>query len=162
MEYLPLAISVSIPFAGGFLGNLLSAAELKRWYPNLKKPSWTPPNWIFGPAWSALYLSMGVASWLIWKKGGFEKQTVPLLLYGSQLLTNFLWTPLFFGAHKMGLAMLDILLMDLLTAGCIATFYPVDSTAGLLMVPYLCWITFATFLNYKIWCLNPEKRKKNL
>merc|ERR1711934_899224 len=90
---LSLVVAIGLPVAGGVLGSIYTVPAVKKWYPTLKKPSWTPPNWLFGPVWTALYTMMGVASYRVWKQGGFEKQGIPLALYAVQLALNFSWSP---------------------------------------------------------------------
>jgi translocator protein len=124
------------------------------WYASLQKPSWTPPNWIFGPVWTALYTIMGVAAWVVWKRGGFARQGKALSLFLVQLLFNALWSPLFFGMHSPGLAMADLLLLWLVLAATLAAFWKARPVAGALLVPYLAWVSFAGALNFALWRLN--------
>ncbi|MCU0784896.1 MAG: tryptophan-rich sensory protein [Verrucomicrobia bacterium] len=123
------------------------------WYATLKKPSWNPPGWIFGPVWTALYTMMAVAAWLVWKRGGFVAQRRPLLIFLAQLALNALWTPLFFGLHRPGLAFAEIVLLWLAIAATIPTFWRVSSLAAWLLVPYLAWVSFAAVLNFTLWRL---------
>ena len=124
------------------------------WYAALKKPSWNPPNWIFAPVWTALYAAMGTAAWLVWKRGGFTGQRVALAFFLAQLLLNALWSPLFFGIHRPGLAFADIALLWLALLPTVATFWKASPLAGGLLVPYLAWVTFASALNFALWRLN--------
>jgi translocator protein len=125
------------------------------WYATLKKPSWNPPNWIFGPVWTALYTTMAVAAWLVWKRGGFKGQRVALSLFLAQLLLNALWSPLFFGLHHPALAFVDIVSLWLALLATTAGFWRTRPTAGALLLPYLAWVTFAGALNFALWRLNP-------
>jgi translocator protein len=122
------------------------------WFAALHKPSWNPPSWIFGPAWTLLYTLMAVAAWLVWQKIGFAR---PLGLYFIQLALNASWTPVFFGAHAMGWALLVIIAMWIAILATLLSFRNVSSLAGWLMVPYQLWVTFATVLNFTLWRLNP-------
>jgi translocator protein len=124
------------------------------WYAALKKPSWNPPGWIFGPVWTALYTMMAVAAWLVWRRGGFAAQRRPLACFLTQLALNALWTPLFFGLHRMGAAFAEITLLGLAIAATIAAFRPVSRTAAWLLAPYLAWVSFAAVLNFTLWRLN--------
>lgn len=124
------------------------------WYASLQKPSWNPPGWIFGPVWSALYAMMGVAAWLVWKRGGFPAQGKALGLFLGQLALNALWTPLFFGLHLPGPAFAEIILLWLAIAATLIAFRSVNRTAFWLLVPYLAWVTFAAFLNGTLWRMN--------
>lgn len=123
------------------------------WYAGLNKPSWNPPAWIFGPAWTLLYTLMAVAAWLVWKRAGFTR---PLALYFVQLALNAAWTPIFFGAHEMGWAFIEIITMWIAIALTLISFFRVNRAAGWLLVPYLAWVTFATALNFTLWKLNPS------
>eukprot|EP00241_Pyramimonas_parkeae_P009717 CAMPEP_0114250826 /NCGR_PEP_ID=MMETSP0058-20121206/14915_1 /TAXON_ID=36894 /ORGANISM="Pyramimonas parkeae, CCMP726" /LENGTH=143 /DNA_ID=CAMNT_0001364529 /DNA_START=210 /DNA_END=641 /DNA_ORIENTATION=+ len=133
--------------------------EVKGWYTTLKKPSWTPPNWLFGPAWTFLYTCIGGASWLVWKQGGWAQQALPLSVYIGQLALNMAWSPLFFGAHEMGLAFVDLVGMWGGAAACIPLFHKVNPLAGYLMVPYLAWVSYAGALNLNIWMNNKQQGK---
>ncbi|GMH39760.1 hypothetical protein BSKO_07658 [Bryopsis sp. KO-2023] len=156
---LSLGICIAIPLAVGVLSALTQGDSIKSWYPKLKKPSWTPPNWLFGPMWTLLYTGMGIASWLVFKEGGFEKQALPLGLYGVNLLFNLAWTPLFFNRKKLGWALADILAMDAAAVATTVTFYPVNPLSSYIMLPYLAWGGYATALNYKIMVDNPNADK---
>lgn len=121
------------------------------WYEALHKPTWNPPAWLFGPVWTLLYTLMAVAAWLIWKRAGWR---LPLALYFIQLMLNALWTPLFFGAHLLGLALLEVVLFWVAILLTTLGFRNVSRTAAWLMVPYLAWVAFASFLNFTLWQLN--------
>ncbi len=125
------------------------------WYAELLKPAWNPPGWLFGPVWTLLYTLMAVAAWLIWKQGGWKAQKRALSLYLLQWALNALWTPLFFGLHRPGLAVLELLLLDVAVLATIRAFWQVRRAAAWLLIPYACWIAFATALNVAIWRLNP-------
>jgi benzodiazapine receptor len=125
------------------------------WYAGLKKPSWNPPSWVFGPVWTALYTLMAVAAWLVWKRGGFNVMRLPLGLFLLQLLFNALWSWLFFGRHECAVALGDILLLWLSLLATTVAFWKVNATAGWLLVPYLLWVGFAAGLNFALWRLNP-------
>ena len=124
------------------------------WYATLKKPSWNPPGWIFGPVWLALYPMMAVAAWLVWKRGGFAGQRRPLTLFLVQLALNAAWTSLFFGLHWPGVAFAEIVLLWLAIVATIAAFRLVSRAAAWLLVPYLAWVSFASVLNFALWRLN--------
>ncbi len=121
------------------------------WYASLNKPSWNPPGWLFGPVWTVLYLMMATAAWLVWKKCGWGKA---LGFYGIQLVFNAAWTPLFFGAHQPGWALVDIIAMWVAIVVTTVAFFRVNKTAGGLMVPYFAWVSFAMVLNYTLWRMN--------
>ncbi len=139
-------------FGAASLGAFFTPGE---WYATIKKPSWNPPGWIFGPVWSALYTMMAVASWLVWKRGRFAAQRRPLVLFLAQLVLNAAWTPLFFGLHWPNIAFAEITLLWLAIAATLASFRPVSRTAAWLLAPYLAWVSFAAALNFALWRLNP-------
>jgi tryptophan-rich sensory protein len=138
-------------FAAAAMGGLFMLGE---WYASLKKPSWNPPAWVFGPVWTALYTMMAVAAWLVWKRGGFAAQRTPLILFLAQLALNAAWSPLFFGLHQPGLAFAEIVLLWLAIVGTITAVRPVSHAAAWLLAPYLAWVSFAAFLNFTLWRLN--------
>lgn len=150
-----------LPHAGGFLGSNITKREIPTWYETLQKPSWCPPNWVFAPVWGTLYTSMGYGSYLVWKElGGFnEKSVVPLGLYAGNLALNWAWTPIFFGAHKMGWGLVTLLLTTGTATATTASWYNINKTAAYLMVPYLAWLSLASALNYRIWKDNRNKKK---
>ena len=135
-------------------GGLRGTVHARRMVCRLKKPSWNPPGWIFAPVWIALYILMAVAAWLTWKRGGFVGQRPALLLFLLQLFFNALWSWLFFGRHQPALAFVDILLLWLCLLATTVAFWKVNVVAGLLLVPYLLWASFAAGLNFALWRLN--------
>lgn len=146
-----LLLSIALVSIAAGLGAGFGPGE---WYTSLNKPSWNPPNWIFGPVWTTLYLLMAVSSWLVWRRRGVQAVYGALALYGVQLLLNAIWTPLFFGAKMMGLAFAEILILEVFILATIVAFYRVRPLYGYLLVPYACWVGFATFLNFTLWRLN--------
>lgn len=142
-----LAVAV-VAVVGGSFGTDL-------WYRRLMKPALNPPDWIFGPVWTILYILMIVAAWTIWRTETYRRSKVLALgIFAGQLVLNAAWSWLFFGLHEPGWALVDILLLDLAVALMILRFWQVSRLAGLLMVPYLLWILFATYLNWAILQLN--------
>lgn len=125
------------------------------WYAGLLKPAWTPPAWVFGPVWTLLYVMMAVAAWLVWREGGWQAQGRALGLFLGQWLLNALWTPLFFGMHRPGLAGAEIIMLWLVLVATLRSFWQVRKPAGVLLMPYLAWVSFAVALNVAIWRLNP-------
>jgi benzodiazapine receptor len=142
---------LALCFSASVTGVFVSTAG---WYAGLHKPSWNPPAWIFAPVWTLLYVFMAVAAWLVWRKGGWIKQRLALRLFLLQWLLNALWTPLFFGLHRSGLACAEIMILWLALAATLGSFWQVRKTAGVLLLPYLAWVTFAAALNFTIWRLN--------
>lgn len=123
------------------------------WYVALQKPSWTPPNWLFGPVWTVLYIGIAVAGWLVWTSKSPAKAKA-LLFWAVQLLLNGLWSYLFFGLQQPGLALVDIVLLLIAIVLFIAHARPANPIAAWLFVPYGLWVAFATALNFAIWQLN--------
>ena len=122
------------------------------WYAGLVKPSWTPPNWLFAPVWTVLYVMIAVAGWLVWKS---PNRGVLLPFWLAQLALNGIWSPVMFGWHGIGLALVVIVLMWLAIAAFVAVSWPRVRAAALLFLPYLAWVSTATALNFAIWRLNP-------
>lgn len=149
--WLALAVLIVLCFAIAGIGGLVTAPSIPNWYADLAKPEWTPPGWIFGPVWSALYLSMAVAAWLVWRRGN---AAVPMTLFGVQLALNAAWSWLFFGLHSPGVAFVEVALLWLAIVATTAVFWRRSMLAGLLFVPYLAWVSFAAVLNFAIWRLN--------
>ncbi len=138
-------------FSAAGLGGFFMPGE---WYSQLEKPAWNPPNWIFGPVWTALYAMMGVAAWLVWRRGGFAAQRKTLGWFLIQLGLNALWTPLFFGLKNSALAFAEIVLLWFAILGTARVFWKTHRAAGAMLIPYLAWVTFATVLNFTLWQLN--------
>ncbi|WP_291294996.1 TspO/MBR family protein [Elioraea sp.] len=126
------------------------------WYESLRKPWWRPPNWLFPPAWSALYVMIAVSGWMVWRERGFAGAALPLGVYGLQLFLNGLWSPIFFGMKRLDLAFYELIGLWLSILACILLFMPISSTAGWLLVPYLGWVSFAGYLNYTVWQMNRD------
>lgn len=124
------------------------------WYERLAKPWWRPPNWLFAPAWTVLYLTIAVSGWLVWREFGFASAGLALAIYFVQLALNAAWTPIFFGLRRPGLAVLEIVLLWVSIIATIALFHPLNAAAAWLLLPYLAWVAFAAMLNLAIWRLN--------
>lgn len=122
------------------------------WYAALNTPEWNPPPWIFGPVWTILYLMMAVAAWLVWKHDGWRRA---LMFYFIQLALNAAWTPIFFGAHELGWALVEIVALWFAILGTLLAFLRINKPAGWILAPYLAWVSFATFLNFTLWRMNP-------
>ncbi len=148
-------ISIALPLAVGFTGGRFTAQEIPNWYAHLEKPSWNPPSWIFGPVWTILYVMMGIAFFLFWKSKYHDLfRKSGMVLYIVQLVLNLAWSVLFFNLHQMGLAFADIVLLWLAIYLTIFFFGKISPMAAWLMIPYICWVSFAAVLNYTIWHLN--------
>ena len=152
---LGLAAALAICFAAAGLGTYWSMQGLARWYGTLAKPSFTPPNRVFGPVWTLLYALMAVAAWRVWRTLPPARAAGPLAWFGLQLALNVAWSGLFFGLRSPGLALVDIAALWLALAATLVAFWRIDRPAGVLLAPYLAWVTFAAALNLAIWRLNP-------
>ena len=124
------------------------------WYERLAKPWWRPPNWLFPPAWGLLYLCIAASGWLVWREAGFAGAAVPLAIYAVQLALNAAWSAIFFGLRRIDLAFAEVIALWLSIVATMVAFYPVHAGAAWLLVPYLCWVTFAAVLNFAVWRLN--------
>ncbi len=150
-----LIVSLAIPQVVGLTGALATAGGVRDWYPALAKPGFTPPGWVFGPAWTLLYLLMGIALWLVWREAGRSENVRPALLaFAVQLALNALWSFVFFGLRMPGAALVEIILLLGAIVFTIVQFRKVSRLAALLLVPYLLWVSFAAVLNASIWLLN--------
>jgi tryptophan-rich sensory protein len=140
----------------GYLSGMVTRSAIVTWYPTLVKPSFNPPNWVFAPVWSMLFIMMGVAAGLVWNRLEFEKEIVKkaLIFFAIQLALNALWSYLFFGLHNPMLAGLEIIVLWLMIYETYIQFSKINRIAGYLFIPYLVWVSFAAVLNGSIWWLN--------
>jgi tryptophan-rich sensory protein len=125
------------------------------WYASLAKPPWTPPSAVFAPVWTVLYVLMGVAAWVVWRRAGFSGAAPALALFVIQLALNALWSYVFFGLHRVDIALVDIAALWLVILIVLVLFWREDWRAGALLIPYLVWVGFASCLNFALWRLNP-------
>lgn len=139
--------------AAGFIGSLFTAGAIPGWYAGLEKPAFNPPNWLFGPVWTTLYLMMAVSLFLLWESRG-KGRALPAVLFAVQLVLNALWSVLFFGMHQTLLAFVEIVILWLSIVACIAVFWPRTRAGALLLVPYALWVGFAAVLNLALHLLN--------
>jgi len=144
---------LALTFGSAWLGSRFLPDE---WYKNLKKPRWNPPNWIFAPVWSVLYLLMAFAAWLVWKQYGWSGAPVALGVFVVQLLLNAAWTWTFFGLHRPNLALGDIVILWMAILLTLILFWKLVPLDGILLFPYLAWVSFATVLTWTIWRLNQK------
>ena len=150
-----IVLVVVVCLTVGYFSGMETRESITTWYPTLIKPTFNPPNWIFGPVWTLLYIMMGIAAGLVWTKG-YEEQTTKKALgfFAIQLGLNALWSYLFFGLHNPFLALIEIILLWLMILETYNLFKKINKTAGFLLLPYLAWVSFATILNASIWWLN--------
>jgi tryptophan-rich sensory protein len=155
MDAVVLAVLVIVCLGVGFIGSATTVQNIPTWFANLNKPFFAPPNWLFGPVWTLLYIFMGVAAFLVWQKGIKNNSVrVALLIFLVQLILNAVWTPLFFGLHWLLIAFIELVVLWLFILWNIITFYRVSPAAGLILLPYILWVSFASVLNFSIWWLN--------
>lgn len=149
-----LAFSLIICQLAGVLGSLFTIPAIPTWYQTLNKPSFTPPNWIFSPVWISLFVLMGISLFLIWRRPDHPKFKLAIGVFLIQLILNIFWSIAFFGLKSPLLGLIDILLLWMAILLTILTFFKVSRWAGLLLIPYLLWVSFATLLNVFLWILN--------
>jgi benzodiazapine receptor len=149
----PLLFFVLVTLAVGAGASIFTEPNIPTWYAGLIHPSIAPPNWVFAPVWTTLYVVMAVAAWRVWKVRGLK--SVEMWAYAIQLALNFAWSAIFFSLHQIGAALVEITLLDLAILYTAALFFRRDRIAGALMLPYLAWTVFATVLTHAFWQLNP-------
>ena len=154
MRIVSIALSILIAQAAGIIGSFFTVPNISTWYETLSKPEWNPPSWVFGPVWLTLYTLMGIAAYLVWIRRSIKGAKTALVVYGIQLVLNALWSILFFGKQNPGLAFLEIIVLLVFIVVSTILFWRINTWAGILMLPYVVWATFATYLNYTIWQLN--------
>lgn len=154
-QWLGLLFSLLLVFLAAAAGGLASASA-GSFFMELDRPLWAPPAWLFGPAWTVLYLLMGVASWLVWRKRGFSDARLALTLYIVQLVLNGLWTWLFFVMRSGSLAFIEIIILWILILATLIAFWRKNKLAGLMLVPYLIWVAYASALTFSLWQRNPS------
>lgn len=154
-DFLSASVAILICELAGFVGAIFTMPAIDVWYANLNKSALNPPSWIFGPVWTTLFALMGIAAYLVWRRGWEKpKVKVALYLFGIQLLLNILWSFLFFGQRDPLAALMEISVLWLAILMTLVFFRRVSRVAGWLLVPYLAWVSFAIYLNYAVWALN--------
>lgn len=146
-------ITILICQMAGIIGSVFTMPSIPTWYASLNKPWFSPPNWLFGPVWITLFTLMGISLYLIWNKG-LKNVKIPLTIFGVQLILNTIWSFLFFGLKSPFIAFIEIIILWISIALTIISFYRVSKKAGLILLPYIIWVSIATALNYYIWILN--------
>jgi tryptophan-rich sensory protein len=154
-SFLRLIVSVGVSLSAGFVGSFFTVSAIENWYSFLEKPLLSPPNWIFGPVWTLLYVLMGVAAFLVWEKGGKKAEAKKALtFFGLQLIFNSAWSIIFFTLQNPFWALVEIIFLWALILLTIILFYKLSRPAAYLMIPYILWVSFAVYLNYSIFVLN--------
>lgn len=151
-QWLVLIGLILLCLAVGALGGYVTVGAIDTWYRPLAKPDWTPPDWLFGPVWTALYVMMAIAAWLVWRTQ--DRIGPAMVLFFSQLALNFAWSFLFFGARSPWLGVVDIAFLWVAVLLTMVVFFSKSRIAGWLFVPYLMWVSFAAALNVAVWQLN--------
>ena len=153
-DYTALALFIALNAAISALGGWVTAGSVGTWYLALEKPPFNPPNWIFAPVWSALYLMIAIAGWRAWRRSAGPRRRLALTAYAVQLALNLSWSFVFFGAHLIGLALAVIVALLAAILVNAFLFWRIDRAAGALLLPYAAWVSFATLLNAALWRLN--------
>jgi benzodiazapine receptor len=151
-QWVVLAALIVLCLIVGSLGGFATAEPVLTWYPTINKPSWTPPDWIFAPVWTVLFIMMAVAAWLVWRTG--DRIGPAMILFFSQLALNLGWSLLFFGARSPWLGLVEIVMFWCVLLVTVLAFFGRSTLAGILMLPYIAWVTFAAVLNFAIWRMN--------
>ncbi len=149
-----LIICISLPLLVGGISGFVTATSINDWYVSINKPSFNPPNYLFGPVWTTLYILMGISFYMILQTASHEIRKKAVNIFSIQLLLNFCWSFIFFNFHLPGFAFVEIILMWISILMMIILFYKINKTAALLQIPYLMWVSFASILNGSIWYLN--------
>lgn len=149
----PLLLFMLATLAVGALGSVFTTPEIPTWYAGLNHPSFTPPDWVFAPVWTTLYVLMAIAAFRVWKSRGLNSRE--MIAYGVQLALNLGWSVVFFGLHQIAAALVEIAVLWVAILTTIVFFGRVDRVAGILLIPYLGWTSFAAALNWAFWALNP-------
>jgi benzodiazapine receptor len=155
-----LVISILASFAAGGIGSLFTFKVIPTLYAGLKKPPYTPPNWVFGPIWTTLYILMGISVFLVWQKGlATDGAMLAFTLFWIQLALNALWSVIFFGMKSKGGGVIIIIVLGLLILATIITSFRISGWSGALLVPYIVWVSIASYLNIGVWLLNKPANK---
>jgi benzodiazapine receptor len=155
-DFLKLLISIIVCESAGLIGSVFTTKAIPTWYAALQKPAFTPPNWLFAPAWGTLYLLMGISAFLVWRKGSENSQIKgALVLFAIQLVLNALWSVVFFGLQSPLYGVIVIIALWIAILLTMLKFLKISAAAFWLLLPYLLWVTFAAVLNISVWILNP-------
>ncbi len=147
-------VSIAVPLIIGFLGSIATASSVNTWYQTIKKPVFTPPNWLFGPVWTLLFILMGIAFFLVWHSKNTSGIKLAVIIFFIQIVLNLLWSVFFFGLRNPWLAFFDIVVLWFFILTNTILFYRISHSAGYLLIPYLLWVSFASILNLSVAMLN--------
>jgi tryptophan-rich sensory protein len=150
-----LIFSIFICLFAGFIGSYFTNPAIPTWFATLQKPSFAPPNWVFAPVWTSLYILMGISLFLVWQKGREDKTVkAAIYLFAGQLVLNALWSFVFFGLRSPLLGLIEIIILWIAILATIMSFMKISRTAAYLLIPYILWVSFAAFVNFSIWRVN--------
>ncbi len=159
-DIIKLVVSILASFAAAGIGSLFTFKAIPNWYAGLKKPPYTPPNWVFGPVWTTLYILMGISVFLVWRNGlAVHGALIAFTLFWIQLAFNALWSVIFFGMKSKGGGVVIIIVLWLFILATLITSFRVSGWAGALLVPYIVWVTIASYLNIGVWLLNKPAKQ---
>lgn len=154
-DILKLIVSILIPLTAGFIGSIATMSSISTWFTTLAKPAWTPPNWAFALIWTTLFILMGIALFLVWRQGLWRKDVkIAVIIFAVQLVLNVLWSIIFFGLQFLTGGLIEIVFLWIAILATIITFYRISKPAGILLLPYIIWVTIASYLTYTVYLLN--------
>lgn len=155
-DWIALVVSFAVCMGAAFVGGLFTTRAIEEWYRGLRKPSWNPPEWAFGPIWIVLYILMAVSAWLVWEQGGFQAQAMPLVIFAVQLVLNVAWSGIFFYKRMIFAGLIEVLAFWAAILATIIAFWFASPLAAVILLPYIVWVSIASYLNYTILKLNPS------
>jgi tryptophan-rich sensory protein len=153
-QVIKLLVSIALPLSLGALAGMFTAQSVPEWYATLNRPSFAPPNWIFGPVWTTLYVLMGISLFLVWKQPAGKARNLAIMIFFLQLLLNFAWSFVFFHFNRIGLALVEIIALWISILWMLVSFYRIKPAAAWINIPYILWVTFAAVLNAGFYFLN--------
>ena len=153
-QILKLIVSLVLPLGLGAIAGMFTSEAVPEWYASLNRPSFNPPNWLFGPVWTTLYILLGISVFLIWKQSASKERNLAILVFLLQLVLNFGWSFIFFYYHMIGFALIEIIILWISIVIMLVLFYKIKPIAAYINIPYLLWVTFATILNASYYFLN--------
>jgi len=153
-DWVALIVSFAVCMAAASVGGLLTTRAINEWYGGLRKPSWNPPDWAFAPIWTVLYILMAVSAWLVWEQGGLSLQAIPLSIFAAQLILDVAWSGIFFYKRMILGGLIEVLVFWTTILATVIAFWGASILAAALLIPYLVWVSIASYLNYTIWKLN--------
>jgi tryptophan-rich sensory protein len=154
-DIIQLLGAIALCEGAGIIGTFFTTPSIPTWFATLVRPEIAPPNWVFAPVWTTLFALMGIALFLVWRKGLERKDVrIALFVFGVQLVLNSLWSIIFFGMQNLGAALIEIIALWFAIVATIVLFARISKTAAVLLVPYVLWVSFAAYLNYSYWVLN--------